>query len=123
MTEVRASDEVIDTIAQIELQRQEAENERGTAAACNDALRKLHELLEREQAAPEPHGPGSGYLANVEAVMMEIKRVKKLAGVTSQHAISKQRRPNRHQQPPMKSGQHGQPRNKGRRTMGRRGER
>ena len=43
------SDEVIDAIAQIELQRQEMEKEAGLAAACNEALRKLHELLERER--------------------------------------------------------------------------
>lgn len=122
MTESRASDEVIDTIAHIEMHRQGAEKEIGIAAACNEALRKLHELLEHEQAAPEPHDAASGYLANVEAVMIEIKRVKKLAGVASQGTLSKNRRPGRHQ-PPMRSGTRNPVRNKGRRTMGRRGER
>jgi len=52
------SDEVMDAIAQIELHRQEMEKEAGAAAACNEALRKLHELLEREREALQLHGPG-----------------------------------------------------------------
>lgn len=122
MTESRASDEVIDAIAHIEMHRQGAVKEIGVAAACNEALRKLHELLEHEKAAPEPHDAESGYLADVEAVIIEIKRVKKLAGVSSQGAVSKNRRPGRHQ-PPMRNGPRSPARNKGRRTMGRRGER
>ena len=117
-----ADDEVTDAIAHIEMQRQETEKESGLAAACSEALRKLHELLDREQAAPQPHGPGTGHLANIEAVMMEIKRVKKLAGITNQGAISKRLRPGQHQVT-LRSGARNPTRNKGRRTMGRRGER
>jgi bacterioferritin-associated ferredoxin len=122
MTAGRASDEVIDAIAQIEIQRQEMEKDSGVAAACSEALRKLHELLGREQAAPQPHDPGAGYLANTEVVMIDIKRVQKLAGVTGKGALSKNPRPGQHQVS-MRSGTRNPARNKGRRTMGRRGDR
>ena len=117
-----ANDEVIDAIAHIEMQRQEMEKESGLAAACSEALRRLHELLDREQAAPQLHGPGTGHLANVEAVMIEIKRIKKLVGITNQGAISKHPRPRQHQVS-LRSGARNPSRNKGRRTMGRRGDR
>ncbi len=122
MPEMRASDEVIDAIAHIEVHRQGTEKESGVTVACHEALRKLNELLQQEQAAPEPHGPGSGYSANVEAVMSEIRRVRKLAGVTNQKASSKHRRHGQHQQR-FKDNSRRPPKNKDRRTMGRRGER
>ena len=123
MTAGKTSDEVIDAIAHIEMQRQHMEKESGLAAACNEALRKLHELLDVETAATQPPGPGSAHPANVEAVMLEIKRVTKLAGIAGQSAMSKHARAGR--QPPASrpGGPRNPPRNKGRRTMGRRGER
>jgi hypothetical protein len=122
MNTVTASDEVTDAIAHIEMERQEMEKTSGRAASCDAALRKLHELLDQEKAAPEPHGAGSGYLANTEAVMIEIKRVKQLASGKNQGAAPRNQNP-RHHQMSFKSGSRNPARNKGRRTMGRRGER
>ena len=98
MTVVRASDEVTDAIALIEMQRQYMEKESGLATACNEALRKLHQLLDQETAATPPASPGGGHSVNVEAVMMEIKRVKKMAGVASQNIILKHARSGRQKQ-------------------------
>jgi len=109
------SDEVVDAIAHIEMHRQEMAKEASVAAACNEALRKLHELLEREREALQPHGPGARHEAHIEALAAEIERVKRLAGAV---AKAKQGRP----QPrnPLRPGQrHDLPRNKRRRTMGR----
>jgi len=91
------------------------------AAACNDALRKLHELLEREREALQSHGPGTRHSANIETVMLEIAKLKKLAGDASQPASSRNPRPGHHQLS-LQSAARSFPRNKGRRTMGR-GER
>ena len=118
-----ATDEVTDAIAHIEMHRQETEKEAGLAAACNEALRKLHELLAGEQAVPPPHEPGAGHLANIEAVMIEIKRVTKLAGIGSQGAILKRSHTGQRQPAPRPGGPRNPQRNKGRRTMGRRGDR
>ncbi|HEV2009326.1 MAG TPA: hypothetical protein VGQ88_11455 [Burkholderiales bacterium] len=123
MTVVRASDEVTDAIALIEMQRQYMEKESGLATACNEALRKLHELLNQETAATQPSGPGGGHTVNVEAVMIEIKRVKKMAGIGSQNIILKHSRPGRQKQAPRPNGSRNPARDRGRRTMGRRGDR
>ena len=61
-----ASDEVTDGIAAIEMHRQGTEKESGLAAACSEALRKLHALLEQEKEALQLNGPDAGYSANVE---------------------------------------------------------
>lgn len=109
------SDEVMDAIAEIALHRQEMQKEAGLAAACNEALRKLHELLEREREALQLHGPGARHAEHIEALAAEIERVKRLA---SAGAKAKQGRPQPHNQvrpgPP-----HNLPRNKRRRTSGR----
>ncbi len=116
------SDEVTDMIAHIEMHRQGTHKEAGLAAACNEALRKLHELLGRERAALQMHVPGTAHAANIEAVTREIERVKRLAGATRPISISRQKRPQ--QQPGSRPrAPHNPARNKGRRTMGRRGER
>src|SRR5690242_19250269 len=77
-----ATDEVIDAIADIEMRRREMEKEAGLAASCSSALRKLHELLDREKEILRLHGAGAGHPANVDAVMIESERVKRLAVVT-----------------------------------------
>ncbi len=118
-----ATDEVTDAIAHIEMHRQETQKEAGLAAACSEALRKLNELLQGEQAAAQPQGPGGGHLANIEAVMIEIKRVKKLADVGSQGAILRHTHSGQRQAAPRPGGPRNPARNKGRRTMGRRGDR
>ena len=113
-----ATDEVTDIIANIEMQRQEMEKEAGLAAACSEALRKLYELLDREKKALQPHGPSTGHSANIEAVMIEIKRVKKLSGITSQGSIPKTARPGQ-RQVSWQNEPRNPSRNRGRRTMGR----
>ncbi len=67
-TDVPATDEVIDAIADIEMQRQGMEKEAGLAASCSSAPRKLRELLDREKGALQLHGAGTGPPANVDAV-------------------------------------------------------
>jgi bacterioferritin-associated ferredoxin len=107
------SDETLDAIAHIEVHRQDMAKEAGIAAACSEALRKLHELLEREREAP--HGPGTRHAANIEALTGEIERVKRLAGAAAQ---PKQGRP-KPRKPLGPGRQHPMPRGKQRRTMGR----
>ena len=109
------SDETLDAIAYIEMHRQEAAREAGIAAACNEALRKLHELLERERQAP--HEPGSRHAANIEAVAAEIERVKGLAGAAARPKQGRSKQ--RGHQRPGGGQQHQVPRGKQRRTMGR----
>jgi hypothetical protein len=116
------TDAVIDVIASIEMQRREAEREVGGPAACGGALRSLQELLDRENAALRSHGPGTEHSANVEALTIEIGKVKKMASLTGRISLSKS----------MHTGQQGvlrqnaprnPVRNRGRRTMGRSGGR
>lgn len=117
-----ATDEVIDRIAEFESQRQAMEKEAGLAASCSSALRKLHELLDREKEALQLRGPDAGHPENVKAVAMEIERVKEISritnpGPTSSGAYPGQRKAvwrNAHRSPA---------RNRGRRTMGRAGGR
>ena len=117
-----ASDEVTDGIAAIEMHRQGTEKESGLAAACSEALRKLHELLEQERAALQQHGPDTVFALNVEAVANEIKRVQSMAGIRGQGPVYKNARPSERQAPrPEKS--HNAARTRGRRTMGRTGGR
>ena len=104
-----ASDEVIDLIAEIQMHRQAMAQESGASAARNEALRKLRELLARERAALQSHGPGALHAANIAGVTLEIAKLGKLADDGATH-------------PPALQAQHNSPRHKGRRTMGR-GER
>ncbi len=107
------SDEVVDAIASIELHRQDMAKEAGATAACNEALLKLHELLERERALQ----PGARQAAHIEALAAEIERVKRLASGPAKPRHGRpqpggQRRPGR---------PHDAPRNKQRRNTGGRG--
>jgi hypothetical protein len=105
-------------IAYIERHRRDMEKEGGADMARNEALRRLHELLEREHGALQASGTSGGHAANVEAVTVEIERVKRLAGVVGKGVMPKHGRPQaqKHVGP---SRAHNAPRNKGRRTMGR----
>ena len=119
---VSASDEVIDAIAEIEMRRREAEKEGGLAASCASALRKLHELRDLEAESLQLSGREAGNPDNVEAVTIEIERVKGLAVVTAPRPVG------RSPYPAARKSQwqdaHRSPaRNKGRRTMGRAGGR
>ncbi len=115
-----ASDEVTDDIAAIEMHRQGTEKESGLAAACSEALRKLHTLLEQEKEFLQQQGPDTVYALNVEAVANEIKRVQAMIGGKGQGAAPRNARP-RTQQPARPEKPHSSPRNRGRRTMGRSG--
>jgi len=110
--------EIANAIVHIEKHRQAMEKEASAAAACNEALRKLHELLDREHEALRAPGAGDEHAANVEAVKAEIERVKLTAGTAGKGVMPKHGRPQaqKHVGP---SQPHVQPRNKGRRTMGR----
>jgi len=123
MGTARVSDEVVDAIAQIELHRQEMQKETGPAAASNEALRKLHELLERERHALQLPGPDAGHPANIEAVTSAIEKVKRLAGGGIQGAGRGQGHGQTQKRMSRPSAPHNPHRNKGRRTMGRRGDR
>jgi hypothetical protein len=115
-----AADKVTGMIADIEAQRQAMEKEAGFARARSSALRKLHELLDRERETLQLRGPGAGHPENVEAVTIEIERVKHLTGAKGQgpgrgySGLRKASWRNAHRSPA---------RNKGRRTMGRAGGR
>ncbi|MGH8642840.1 MAG: hypothetical protein ACRET6_14090 [Burkholderiales bacterium] len=118
-----ATEATIDLIAGIEMQRWNMENEAGLAASCGAALRRLHEVLEREMRALQQHEPGAGHPQNVEVLRTEIERVKGLAAGASQGPASRSTYPwqgkasRRNDPPPPRN----RPRSKGRRTMGRAG--
>ena len=120
--DVPATDEVIDAIAGIEMQRRETEKEAGLAASCSAALRRLHELLDHEKEALQLRGLDAGHPGNVEAVMTEIDRVKGLTVVASRGPApaSPYRGPRKVS---WRNAQRTPARNKGRRTMGRAGGR
>ena len=122
-TDVPATDEVIDAIAGIEMQRQAMEKDAGLAASCNSALRKLHELLDREKGALRMHGAGTAHPANVDAVTIEIDRVKRLAVIKVQGPAPRNARPAGPRQVSWQNAPRSPARNKGRRTMGRSGGR
>jgi hypothetical protein len=111
---------VADIIASIEMHRRQMEKEPDLAASCNEALRKLHELLERERKALQLNGSGTHHSSNIEAVTTEIARVKGLVDPAIPAATSPTPRPGRHQVS-LQNGARIFPRNKGRRTMGRGG--
>ncbi|MBI2296349.1 MAG: hypothetical protein HYU76_10040 [Betaproteobacteria bacterium] len=122
MGTIPATDEVIDMIADIEMQRQEMEKEAGLAASCSSALRRLHELLDHEKEALQLRGPDAGHPENVEAVTVEIERVKELAVIPSQGPLRKSAYPGQ-RKVSWRNAPRSPARNKGRRTMGRAGGR
>ena len=121
-TEVPATDGVIDEIAEIEMQRRETERKAGFATSCSSALQRLNELLDHESKELALRGPNPEYPGNVEALTLEIGRVKALAAPRAQESIpryvqTEQRPVSWHNAPRNPA------RNKGRRTMGRAGGR
>lgn len=92
-----ASDEVIDAIAEIEMLRRETQREAGLAVSCGSALRKLHELLDHEKEALQSHGPDAGRRENVDAVTIEIERLKGRAPATGQGPAGRTAFPERKQ--------------------------
>jgi len=122
MSVEKASDEVIDAIAYIEMQRQDMEKQSNPAAACNLALRKLQEVLQQEQQAAQQQAPGVRHPANVEALENEIRRVKQMLGGAGRGSKPGGQRPGGPQMQHRDKG-HRQARNRGRRSMGRPGGR
>jgi bacterioferritin-associated ferredoxin len=88
-----ASDEVTDSIAHIEMHRQEMAKETSLASACNEALRKLHELLKHEQEELQKNGPLPQHTANMAALTEAIERVKRLSGAKNPGPPSREQRP------------------------------
>lgn len=126
MEGTRASDEVIDEIALIAMLRQDSERHGGGGSANSEALRKLHELRDREQKAMQAAEDKAVHQANLDAVANEIRKVQSLSGGGSRNAEQRHSRPRppQQQQQPRKEGggsPHNQPRNKGRRNAGRQG--
>lgn len=118
----RASDEVIEAIAAIEVQRREMEREGGLTASCSAALRKLHELLDLEKEALQLSGPDAGLTQNVATVAAEIERVKGLTVARGQGPAARNPYPGQRKLS-WQNADSAPARNKGRRTMGRAGGR
>jgi hypothetical protein len=121
-TRVPTTDEVIDAIAEIEMQRRETEKAAGIAMSCSSALHRLNELLEHETEALRLRGPDSGHAENIEAVRMEIGRIKGLNGATGRGPTPKNAYRGE-RKASWQDASHGPGRTRGRRTMGRAGGR
>src|SRR5579859_7395257 len=94
-----ASDEVIDTIASIEMHRQEVAKESGLEGSRSFALRKLQEALQRERQALVQDGSSPERRANAEALMAEIQRVKALRGASDRRPAQRGGPPRRPEGP------------------------
>jgi len=81
MNRERATPEMIDTLAGIEMQRQEREKQSGVPASCNWALGKLYELLPGERRSPGLK-MGATLQANIEAATLAIGQLRKFARAT-----------------------------------------
>jgi hypothetical protein len=94
-TEVpQGSDDIIDAVARIEMERQERAREVGNAAACAAALRDLRTLHTNEKEALRAGGPSDEHSSNLAALAAEIRRVEKLSGGASRSsAPDGERRP------------------------------
>jgi len=115
------TEELIDIVAAIEMERQERAREAGNAAACAAALRKLRELHAGEKEALRG-GPSAEHSANLAALAVEISRVEKLSGNTNRLAVPDVQR--REQRTGSRPGAPRAPiRNKGRQTARRSGSR
>lgn len=102
------TDEVLDLIGAIAVERQVG------GAADNASRRKLHASLAREREALQAHGPGSRHAANIEALTLEIGKLRS-ANPTAARAGYSRRNP----QLAVPNAPRDFPRHNGRRTMGR----
>jgi hypothetical protein len=102
------SDEILDLIGAISMDRQAG------AAAGNESRRKLHEFLGREREALQSHGPGGHHAANIDALVVEIGKLRS-ADPTAARAGYSRRNP----QLAVSNAPRDFPRHNGRRTMGR----
>jgi len=99
MNTERATPEVIDALAGIELQRQERERESGVPVSCSWALGKLYELLPRKRKPPGTNAESTAHRGNIEAATLAIGRLGKLARNTGKGATPKSDRPWHPQRP------------------------
>jgi hypothetical protein len=87
-TEVpQGTDDIIDAVARIEMERQERAREVGNAAACAAALRDLRTLHANEKEALRSGGPSDEHSSNLAALAAEIRRVEKMSGSTSRMSL------------------------------------
>jgi hypothetical protein len=99
------SDDVIDAVARVEMERQERAREVGNAAACASALRELRALHATEKDALRLGGPSAEHSANLAALAVEIRRVEKLGGGASRLSL-----PEGEKRAPSNGSRHGAPR-------------
>src|SRR5882672_4167949 len=81
-----ATAEMIETLASIEMQRQEREKESGVPVSCSWALGKLYEVLPRKGKSPATNAESTALQANIEAATLAIGRLRELAQATGQYA-------------------------------------
>ena len=93
MNTERATAEVIDALAGIEMQRQEREKESGVPVSCNWALGKLYELLSRERKLPGSDAESTALRGNIEAATLAIGQLRKLAQIAGQRDKPRSDRP------------------------------
>jgi hypothetical protein len=86
MNTERATPEVIDALAGIEMQRQEKEKESGVPVSCSWALGKLYELLPRGRKPSGTNAESAALRGNIEAATLAIGRLGKLARATGYRA-------------------------------------
>jgi hypothetical protein len=86
MSDEITTDSVLDTIALIEMQRQDLHRESDPEGWRNQALAKLQELLRQLDEALRQPNPSPEHHANAEAVRNAINRVKTRPGAAAQHA-------------------------------------
>ncbi len=79
-----ATGDITALILATESHRREMQKTSGLAGACNEALRRLHEVLARERNALQVHGPAARqHSANIGALKLEIARIGALGGAGS----------------------------------------
>lgn len=121
-TDVPATAEVIDAIADIEVLRQTTEKEAGFAMSRSSALHRLHELLEHETEGLRLRGPDSEHVGNVRVLKTEVARVNGLGVATTQGPAGRNAYPGQ-RKVSWQDASHGPVKSRGRRTMGRHGGR
>jgi len=90
MNAEHATPEVIDALADIEMQRKEKEKESGVPVSCNWALGKLYELLPGERKSLKM---GMALQGNIEAATLAIGQLRKLAQIAGQRDKPRSDRP------------------------------
>ena len=124
MSEEITTDNVLDAIALIEMQRQDLHRESDPEGWRNQALAKLQEILRQLEEALRQPNPSPEHHANAEAVRNAINRVKTRPGAVSQQpsrdgAQRRQPQKSRPQQQRPQQQQRGGRRNTGRHNGGR----